>query len=164
MLPGVAVHVHDAYLAGEGVLHPALLGLFSLASLRGPGELARGELMRFLAEAAWYPTALLPSQGVRWEAVDEQSARATLADGPVAPALTFRFDADGLIASAQADARGRTVGARVVPTPWVGRWSGYEQRHGMRIPTRGEVTWRLPDGEKPYWRGSVTALRYEFAR
>ena len=65
MLPGLPVHVHDAYVAGTGILHPALLGLFTLIDLRGSGEVARGELMRFFAEAAWYPTALLPSQGVR---------------------------------------------------------------------------------------------------
>ena len=40
--------------------------------------MAEGELMRFLAEAAWYPTALLPSQGVRWQGADERSAFATL--------------------------------------------------------------------------------------
>ena len=37
--------------------------------------------MRFFA--AWYPTALLPRQGVRWEAVDDRSARATLEEGDV---------------------------------------------------------------------------------
>jgi hypothetical protein len=30
MLPGIAVYVHDAYVGGEGILNPALLGLFSL--------------------------------------------------------------------------------------------------------------------------------------
>ena len=34
-------------------------------------------------------------------------------------------------------------------------------RDGMRVPTRGEVAWLLPEGPKPYWRGEVTALRYE---
>ena len=76
MVPGLAVRVHDAYVAGEGILHAALLGLVPLVNLRGTGEVAQGELMRFFAEAAWYPTALLPSQGVRWEAVDDRAARA----------------------------------------------------------------------------------------
>ncbi len=67
MLPGLNVHVHDAYVAGEGILHPAILGLFTLVDMRGAGEVASGELMRWFAESAWYPTALLPSQGVRWE-------------------------------------------------------------------------------------------------
>lgn len=164
MLPGLPVHVHDAYVAGTGILHPAILGLFSLIDLRGEGELARGELMRFLAEAAWYPTALLPSQGVRWEAVDNHSARATLVDGPLSLTLLFRFDDQGLIESARADARGRTVGKTIVMTPWEGRWSDYQERDGMRVPITGEVAWLAPEGRKPYWRGSVTSLRYEFVR
>jgi hypothetical protein len=52
------------------------MGLSALADLRCEGEIARGELMRYLAEAAWYPTALLPSQSVQWEALDDHSATA----------------------------------------------------------------------------------------
>lgn len=70
MAPGVPVHVHDACVGGEGVLHAAVLGLVTVAHVRGPGEVARGALLRFLAEAAWYPTVLLPSQCVRWVPVD----------------------------------------------------------------------------------------------
>ena len=65
MLPGLDVRVHDAYVAGEGLLDPNILGLFTLLDMRGSGEIGRGELMRFFAEAAWYPSALLPSQEVR---------------------------------------------------------------------------------------------------
>lgn len=61
MLPGLPARVHDAYVAGEGILHASLLGLFTVADLRGTDYIAEGELMRFFAEAAWYPTALLPS-------------------------------------------------------------------------------------------------------
>ena len=163
IVPGLAVRVHDAYVAGEGILHPAVLGLFALAEQRG-GEVARGELMRFFAEAAWYPTALLPSQGVRWEAVDERSARATLTDGPLSLTLTFHFDpAQGLMTSVRAEARGRTVAEQVIPTPWQGRWSNYQWQGGMRVPMTGEVAWLLPEGDKPYWRGTITRLDYEFA-
>lgn len=163
-VPGVPVHVHDAYVAGTGILHPSIAGVFSLANLRGTRDVALGELMRFVAEAAWYPTALLPSQGVRWQALDERSARATLVDGDLALTLTFTFRAgDGLIESVRADARGRTVGGRVEPTPWEGRWSDHAERDGMVVPLTGEVAWLLPEGRRPYWRGTITALRYEFA-
>jgi len=52
-------------------------------SLHGGREAARGELLRYFAEMAGYSSAFLPSQGVRWEALDEHSANATLVDGPV---------------------------------------------------------------------------------
>jgi hypothetical protein len=161
VLPGVAVQVHDAYSAGEGLLHASLLGLVPLVLLRGTEDLARGELMRFFAEAAWYPTALLPSQGVRWAAGDERSAYGTLTDGTISLTLLFRFDEHGLIESARAEARGRTVGGKVIPTPWQGRQWNYEERQGMTVPLEGEVSWLLPDGPHPYWRGRITRLDYE---
>ena len=168
VLPGVGVQVHDAYVAGEGILHPAVLGLFTLVDLRGtdpePGSVAQGEFLRFFAEAAWYPTALLPSQDVHWTAVDDNAATATMRDGSVTATLLFRFDArTGLVESVRAEARGRTVGKAVVMTPWEGRWSNYVEHDGLRVPTSGEVAWLTPQGRRPYWRGEVAALRYEFA-
>jgi len=164
MMPGLPVYVHDAYVAGEGILHAAVLGLVSMADLRGTGEMAQGELMRFFAEAAWYPTALLPSQGVRWDPVDDRSARATLKDGDLTLTLLFHFEEDGLIDTVRAEARGRTIGAKMVPTPWQGRFWNYAVREGMRVPLEGEVAWLLPEGVKPYWRGRITSVTYEFAR
>jgi hypothetical protein len=164
MLPGVPVRVHDAYVAGEGVLNARVLGLFPVADLHGTGEVAEGELMRFLAEAAWYPTALLPSQGVRWEAVDDRSARATLTDGVTAVSLLFTFDDEGLVETVSTPARGRTVGDHVVPTPWQGRFGNYDERGGMRVPLDGEVAWLLPDGAKPYWRGHTEEITHELVR
>ena len=164
MMPGLPVHVHDAYLAGEGILHPAILGLFTLTDLRGAGEIAQGELMRFFAEAAWYPTALLPSQGVRWEAVDAHSARATLVDGPLSLTMTFSFGADGLIESALAQARGYAVAGKIIPMPWECLFSNYQRQGGMLVPMTGEVAFLLPEGRKPYWRGTIASLSYDFAR
>jgi hypothetical protein len=163
MMPGVPVRVHDAYIAGEGSLHAAVFGLVPVAKLRGTPELARGELMRFLAEAAWYPTSLLPSRGIHWQAADDHSARATLEDGGVTVTLLFRFGKDGLIDTVRAEARSRLVGATAVPTPWQGRFWSYAIRDGMLVPLDGEVAWMLSDGARPYWRGQITTVTYEFS-
>ncbi len=163
MMPGLPVRVHDAYVAGAGTLHASLLGLFTVVDMRGRGDLAEGELMRFFAETAWYPTALLPSQGVRWEAVDDHSANATLEEGDITITMLFTFNEEGLIDTVRAEARGRAVGGKVVPTPWHGRFWNYEERGGMLVPLDGEVAWLLPEGEKPYWRGHTTEISYEFA-
>jgi hypothetical protein len=161
--PGIAVLVHDAYAAGVGTLHPAVLGVFSLANQYGTGDIARGELMRFMLETAWYPTALLPSQGVTWTAVDEGSADATLVDGDISMTMRFTFGADGLIESIRADARGAMVGGEVVMMPWEGRLSNYQEQDGMRLPLTGEAAWLTQEGRKPYWRGTITSATYEFA-
>ena len=164
MAPGLAVKVHDAYIAGEGILHASLFGLVTMAEIRGTPAAARGELMRYFAEMAWYPTRLLPSQGIYWEAVDDHSAQATLKDGDTELTMLFRFDENHLIESVYTKVRERIVGDEAVPTPWEGRLSHYELQDGMLIPLEGEVAWILPEGAKLYWRGRITQLNYEFAQ
>jgi len=163
MLPGVAVRVVDSYIAGNGLLKASIQGWLTMADMQGAGEIARGEFMRYFAEAAWYPTALLPSQGARWEAVDDRSANATLVDGPLRLTLLFRFDDAGLIESFRAEARGGMVGKRMVQAPWEGRFSNHQVRDGMKVPLAGEVAWMRPEGRKVYFKGAITQLRYEFA-
>jgi hypothetical protein len=163
LLPGIPIRVHDAYAAGIGTLHPAVLGLFSLANQSGTGDIARGELMRYMMEAAWYPTALLPSQGTTWSAVDEASADATMVDGDISMKMRFAFGAGGLIESVRADARGAMVDGKVVMLPWEGRMSNYQERAGMRVPLTGEAAWLPPSGRKPYWRGTITSADFELA-
>ena len=163
MFPGVPAYVHDSYIAGNGRLHAAMLGLFTVADVQGSGEIARGELMRYFAEAIWYPTALLPSQGVRWQAVDERSANATLVAGPITLTLLFKFDGAGLITSVHADARGSGVGKDMVMLPWECSASNYQLRNGMMVPTRGGAAWLRPEGRRPYFVGDLTSLVFEFS-
>lgn len=164
IIPGLFVRVHDAYVAGEGILQVSLLGLFSLVSLRGANELAEGELMRFFAEAAWYPTALLPGRTMRWEAMDDRSAQGTLTDGAISVTMLFSFNREGLIETVRSQARARMTDGKLVPTPWIGRFWNYTERDGMKVPIDGEVSWLLREGEKPYWRARITEIVYEFAR
>lgn len=164
LLPGLFVRVHDGYGAGEGYLKAAVLGLLSKADVRDAGDLAVGELMRFLAEAVWYPTLLLPSQGTRWTAVDPHSARATFKDGSVETSLLFHFQPDGLVDTVRADARSRGTGPGAVSMPWECRLWNYQKRVGVLVPLEGEAAWVTPTGLKPYWRGRITRLTYEFSR
>lgn len=138
LLPGLTVRVHDDYVAGEGLLRAAVLGLVPVADLHGTREMAEGELLRF------WPRR----RGIR-----RRHRRQ-----PRRPLRRRRVDRDGV-----GGGTGRTVGGRTVPTPWLGRFWNYETRDGMRVPLDGEVAWVLPEGPRPYWRGHVVALAHEFA-
>lgn len=163
MGPGVCAYVHDAYVAGEGLLRVAILGFADLFKLEDRSDLAQAELMRFLAEGVLYPTVFLPGQGVVWEANGEASAKASITDGMTEAALIFHFDDEGLVRSVRAEGRGRMVDGKVIPTPWEGRWWDYEVRKGMRIPLEGEAAWIGPSGPQAYWRGRVVGIDGEFA-
>ena len=159
MAPGVNAFVHDTYLLGEGSLHASLLGLFTVAKIPSTPEANQGELLRFFAEAPWYPTALLPSQGVRWEAINDTSARATLTDGATTVSVVFLFNAEGTIDTFRTEARYRD---KLTAMPWGGRFGEYSVCNGMLIPLEGEVGWEYPEGTRLYFKGRTTEISYEF--
>jgi hypothetical protein len=161
MLPGVPVFVRDGYVLGAGGLRAALFGLIPVMQAEGSGEIARGQLLRYLAESMWYPTALLPGHGVVWTPTGERSARATLRDRGVEAAVDFHFGGDGLVREVFAPDRPRAEGEAFVLAPWAGRGRRFERRDGLLIPMEAEVEWRLAGGPLPYWRGRITAIEFQ---
>jgi hypothetical protein len=161
MAPGLDFLVRDAFVDGRGSMYGTILGLVPVVNVHDTPDIAAGALVRFLAEAVWLPTALLPSQGVRWAPIDAASARATISAGGTTVSLDFHFGADGLVERIHAPARGRDVNGTSVPTPWEGRWLAYAERGGVLVPVRGEVAWILPTGPLPYWRGEIGAVAYD---
>jgi hypothetical protein len=158
--PGLAVLVRDGFVEGRGAMLGSFMGLWAVLRAEGGPEISAAALQRYLAVAAWMPTALLPSAGVVWSPLDDFNARATLSEGDAAVSLDFRFGADSLIASAYAAERFREEKGVYFPTPWRGRWLAYEERGGMRIPVAGEVEWLLPAGPQVYWRGRIDQVEY----
>lgn len=159
MGPLLSIRVRDSYIGGEGAMQGAVAGVVSIVHQRGTPEMAGGALLRYLAEGAWLPTALLPSAGVRWEAVDDSTARATLTDATTTVSMDVRFGPEGEIARIAAQ-RYRDVDGKAVLTPWAGSFRAYTRIDGMMVPLESEVGWVLPDGWFPYFRARNVKLEY----
>lgn len=159
--PGLRVFVRDAYVEGTGAMRAAFAGLVPILGMEGTPEIAAGALHRYLAEAVWFPTALLPSQGVSWTPLDKSTARATRTDGATTVSLDFGFRPDGLIATAFTRGRYREERGAAVPRPWLCTISRYEERNGMKIPLRASAGWRLEGGDLPYFRGTITSIDHD---
>lgn len=178
--PFVSVRVRDAFVDEEGSSHVSLFGALPVGGAASTPELDEAALQRYLAEAVWYPTALLPANGVSWESVDDRTARATLTCGDKSASLTFHFsaidsqdsddtedsdDGDGregeggvVVERVHTTGRYRAVADGFELTPWTGLWRNYEERDGVTVPTTGEVVWHLPDGDLHAWQGTVAGL------
>jgi hypothetical protein len=156
MAPLISFRVHDWYRAGEGGLGARLLGLPVMSS-RGV-EVAQGEAMRYLTELPWVPHALVANRQLSWRELDATSVEVATRVVEATVAVRLEFDGAGDIVGAFADARPRREGKANVPTPWTGDFSAYDVVGGIRMPTRGEVRWELPEGPFTYWRGKVTEI------
>ena len=121
----MSVRVRDAYLAGEGSMQTKILSLVPVVDERGKAELNAGALQRYLAEAVWFPTALLPSAGVQWGAVDDSRALATLTDSGTTVSLEFRFNEAGEITSVFTPGRYRAVNGKYGLARWEAHLRSY---------------------------------------
>jgi hypothetical protein len=154
------VLVQDSYADGVGSGRVRLLSLIPAGSDRNRLEMNSGSLHRYLAEAVWYPTALLPSAALSWEPIGSSKARATLTDRHVSVALEFGFNSDDEVASIYTPGRWGRFGKEYRQTPWEGHFSGYAERNGMLVPGAGEVGWYLNQEWQAVWKGWLLEARY----
>jgi len=159
--PFVTIHVRDEYVGGRGSMQATMFGVYRFVDQKGVPELNAGALQRYLGEAVWLPTVLLPGHGVTWTAVDDSSAIANLTDGPTSVSLRFLFDADDRIIEVSGDRYAEDKGVYQLK-PWRVRCGDHQERSGMLIPLSCEVAWLGPEGPRPYWRGRLTAIEYTF--
>jgi hypothetical protein len=157
MSPLVSVTGRDRYLDGRGNMHIRLLSLVPIADASGP-EIDQGTLLRYLNETMWFPGAAL-SPYITWEAIDADSARATMGYRGVRASATFFFDEQGKLTNMIAQ-RYRTVGRNYSLDTWSTPITAYGELEGTRIPVAGEGVWKLSSGDFPYIKLRVTELEY----
>ena len=161
MAPLVSAFVRDSYAAGTGSMIASALGVYPIVNQAAKPELNAGALQRFLGEAIWVPTALLPSPAVTWTARDDRSAMVTLRDAANTVSLLFTFDAEGLVTSISGERFKENDGAYSLQ-PWRIQCDEYRERDGMTIPLHAEVAWVTGGRVEPYWRGRITSITYRY--
>lgn len=158
MMPLVWIAARDYYLRRRGNMLIRLMSLATIDDARG-AALDLGAFIRLLAESMWLPTAFLPGETVRWEAIDARSAKMIATDGELETTLTFYFNDDGDFCEVLSQERHR--GTEAQPTPWRGRAWNYQTFDGVRLPVEAEVGWESAEtGYEPYYRLSITEIEF----
>ena len=162
VLPLLHVRVRDSLVGGRGSGQVTFQSALPVGGASGTMEMNSGSLHRFLAEAVWYPAALLPDASLRWESVDDTRALATLTQGNVTVSLEFRFNQNNEVVGIYTPGRWGSFEGGYKQVAWEGRFRDYAKRDGVLVPNQGEVGW-YTDGEwRAVWRGTVTQATFEF--
>ncbi|MEZ5718718.1 MAG: DUF6544 family protein [Burkholderiaceae bacterium] len=159
IVPGIWARAYDAYANGQMEMKARILSAITVVDEHSSPELNRISLRRWLLESPTYPQALLPGGVVRWEPVDDRTARAVATDRGMTTSLLARFGDDGRLASFQAEEDGDLT------TPYHGSGehvarSDYRLVQGIRVPMGFTIS-RMAKGRiMPFWEGRITSIRF----
>lgn len=155
--PFIHISGRDKYEMGRGHMSIKLLSLFPVADSKGK-EIDQGTLLRYLAETVWFPTAAL-SNYLTWEEIDRNNAKVTMTYGEVTASGVFTFNEEGQVVKFEAERYGEFNGESRIET-WSIPMREYKEFEGIKIPTKGEITWKLETGDFNWFNFEVMDMEY----
>lgn len=155
--PLISFAGRDKYFEGQGNMLIKVQSLIPVADGSGK-EVDQGTLLRFLAETTWFPTAALHDY-ITWEEIDVHTAKATMSYKGATASGIFSFNDKGEVIYFVAERYGDFNGEYSLET-WAIPISDYKEFDGIRIPTKGKVTWKLDSGDFNWFNFEITHADY----
>ena len=118
-------------------------------------------MQRYLAEIVWFPSAAL-SPYIKWEALNDYSAKATLEYQGTIGSGVFYFDENGkfieFIAMRYKDAND------LEPTEWIVTATETAERNGILIPIACEASWQLNNKKWTWLNLKIEHIEYNMEK
>lgn len=161
--PYAWIEARDMYHKGCGFMEGKLLSIFPLMFDSGR-EMEFSSLARFLSEAPWYPTALLPGKNLEWKSIDSHSAKAVIKDAGYSVSAVFAFNDKGEITKVTTEDRYGNLNGKKERITWTAYYKNYQELNGVKIPAEVEAEWHLQKGVLQYAKFKVIEINYDKSR
>jgi hypothetical protein len=153
--------IRDKYHHGKGNMIVNLLSGFNVVNLHDVEELNKTSFTRWIGEAVLFPTALLPSQYIKWLAIDDSKAKAIVTDGENSGEYIFHFNKKGEIVKYISNDRYDKFDEGFQKVGSIALRSNYKTINDMKIPTEFAISRVLPDGTKEdFWIGKINHIQF----
>jgi len=146
---------------GKGEMTIKLLSLIPVASAKNDEKVNQATLQRYLAEIVWFPSAAL-SPYIKWEPIDDYSARAIMEYKGTKGSGEFHFDENGKFEKFVAMRYQDSNDAE--PTEWIVTATKLEERNGIKIPVECEASWELESGKWTWLKLKITEIKYNIGK
>ena len=144
-----------------------IFGLIPVARLGGDANHTRAAFGRYVAEAVfWSPAALLPGPNVSWEALEQNSARVTVAHNGLSQTVELELDAAGCPISVKFMRWSNANSEKKYRLqPFGGFLSDFREVQGFRIPFNVEAGNMFGTEEYfAFYKAKVTSVRFNMAK
>jgi hypothetical protein len=158
--PFSIIAARDSYLEKHGRMFIKMLGVKTIGDVEGE-EMDYSSLVRYLNEMMWFPTAFV-NDNIRWDAIDNNSARVTITDDTKSASAILFFNEKGAITNFVGE-RYHEVNGLYVKDIWETPMTDYGEFNGLQLPIRGYALWKMSSGDFSYINLEITELEYNIA-
>ncbi|WP_316861607.1 DUF6920 family protein [uncultured Cohaesibacter sp.] len=148
---------YDSFVDGEMDMRAKLMSAATLLHFTNDPQLDKLSLGRWLLEASSWPPALLPSERVTWEAIDDKTARARVSDYGLSASMIATFDETGALTEMLAEEDGDLTTPYHGPGEHVSR-SNYQMNGKVRMPMSLVISRAAQGKVYPFWKATVTDI------
>jgi len=149
----------DTYFEGEGNLLIKFMSGITISN-EGGKEITQSQIARWLMEAVWYPTILLPSENLSWSEIDSSKAKLNFMENDIAIEAVFYFNADGSVDKITTQ-RYMTTTAGPALTNYTGYLTNYKEVDGITLPHHVEVEWNLDHQDFKYGVFDIDEIEFD---
>ncbi len=157
-MPMISMVGRDKLWNGEGEMFIKLAGIIPVVNEGKNHKINSGTMLRFLSEMCWFPSAVL-NDYIVWETIDETSAKATFTYNDQEVSGVFYFTPSGDVTAFEAE-RYYGGGKAAQLETWRIEMISYKVFHGIKIPNKANVTWKLTAGDFHWLSLEITAIDY----
>jgi hypothetical protein len=151
----------DIYQHGQGNMLIKLSGFLKVADAKGLA-MDESSLVTLLAETFLVPTFALQPY-ITWQAIDENTAAATITHKGISVSGTFFFNKKGFMETFVSDDRNMIDDqGEAFKVRWTAYASNYyRQDDGTTIPGLFSAEWELESGPFEYFKGEIVQLAFD---
>lgn len=158
MNPLIHIRGRDKFFEGKGEMEMRMNGLIPLGKETG-FRIDEGTLQRFLGEIVWFPSAAT-NDYIQWQAIDKQSATASMTYRDTKASGTFYFGDDGLFERYTAMRfKGNESDAKKYL--WEIKVLENKSFNGVIVPSKCEAIWHLDEGLWKWSEIEIVTLEYD---
>jgi hypothetical protein len=156
-ISGVPTTGYHRYAGSEASMLIKLVSLIPVVAVDDE-VLFPTETVTFFNDLCLFAPAALIDQRIKWESIDDLSAKATFINKGAVISAALYFNEQGQLVNFVSNDRYAIAEMKTVPfsTPV----KDYREINGYRLPTFGEAVWHYPDGKFVYAKLSLKEIEY----
>jgi hypothetical protein len=156
-LPVVGLH---RFMDAKATMIAKVAGLFTVVDGKGQ-EMNEGETVTVFNDMCILAPASLIDKRIQWETIDSSTVKATFTNNGIKiHAILYFNDKGELINFVSENRYFSPTGKTYEKYKWSTPIKDYKDYEGIRISSRGEAVWSLPQGEYSYGKINVKEIKY----